>query len=99
MCGIRRLSKASPVSTGFQCHPRTILIGATVSSDFFSVMRSNAMQGRTFTPDEEQAGRDQVVVISHGLWQRAFGANPNKIGQTLTLTTRIFPPNGNNPPG
>jgi predicted permease len=66
------------------------LIGATVSSDFFSVLRSNAMLGRTFTPDEEQPGRDQVVVISHGLWQRAFGANPNIIGQPVTLNSRSF---------
>ena len=66
------------------------LIGAAVSSDFFPVLRSNAMQGRTFTPDEEQLGRDQVVVISNGLWQRAFGANPNIIGQTLTLNSRSF---------
>jgi putative ABC transport system permease protein len=66
------------------------LIGAAVSSDFFSVLRTNAMQGRTFTPDEERAGRDQVAVLSHGLWQRAFGANPNIIGQTVTLNSRSF---------
>jgi putative ABC transport system permease protein len=66
------------------------LIGATVSSDFFSVLRTNALQGRTFTPDEERPGRDQVVVISHALWQRAFGANPNIIGQTVTLNSRGF---------
>ncbi|HXC70680.1 MAG TPA: ABC transporter permease [Pyrinomonadaceae bacterium] len=66
------------------------LIGAVVSSEFFSVLRSNAMQGRTFTPDEERPGRDQVVVIGYGLWQRAFGANPNIIGQTLTLNSRSF---------
>lgn len=66
------------------------LIGAPVSSDFFSVLRTNAMLGRTFTPDEEQPGRDQVVVISHELWQRAFGANPNIVGQTLTLNSRGF---------
>ena len=66
------------------------LIGATVSSDFFSVLRSNAMQGRTFTADEERAGSDQVVVISHGLWQRAFGANPNLVGQPVTLNSRSF---------
>lgn len=66
------------------------LIGASVSSDFFSVLRTNAMQGRTFTPDEEQPGRDQVVVISHGLWERAFGANPNIVGQSITLNSRSF---------
>jgi ABC-type antimicrobial peptide transport system permease subunit len=64
--------------------------GAAVSSEFFSVLRSNASQGRTFLPEEEQPGRDQAVVISHGLWQRAFGANPNLIGQTLTLNSRSF---------
>jgi putative ABC transport system permease protein len=66
------------------------LTGAMVSSDFFSVLRANAMQGRTFTADEERPGRDQVVVIGQGLWQRAFGANPNIIGQTLTLNSRSF---------
>ena len=66
------------------------LTGAAVSSDFFSVLRSNPMQGRTFTPDEERPGRDQVVVIGHSVWQRAFGANPNIIGQTVTLNSRKF---------
>src|ERR1044071_5025256 len=66
------------------------LIGSTVSSDFFSVLRTNAMLGRTFTPDEERAGRDQVAVISHALWQRAFGANPNIVGQPITLNSRSF---------
>jgi len=66
------------------------LIGAVVSSDFFSVLRTNATQGRTFTPDEERPGRDQVVVIGHGLWQRAFGGNSNIIGQTLTINSRSF---------
>jgi len=75
------------------------LIGGVVSSDFFSVLRSSAMQGRTFTPDDEQPGRDQVVVISHKLWQRAFGANPNIIGQALTLNSRSFTVVGIMPPG
>jgi putative ABC transport system permease protein len=66
------------------------LTGAAVSSDFFSVLRSQVMQGRAFTPDEEQPGRDQVVVIGHQLWQRAFGANPNIIGQTVNLNSRGF---------
>src|SRR4029078_5142749 len=63
-------------------HPLS-LDGAAVSSDFFSVLRSNAIAGRTFSVEEEEPGRDQVVVIGYGLWQRAFGANPNIIGQTL----------------
>ncbi len=66
------------------------VIGAAVSSDFFSVLRSNASQGRTFFPEEEQPGAHQVVVISHRLWQRAFGASSNLIGQTLTLDSQSF---------
>jgi predicted permease len=66
------------------------LTGAAVSSDFFSVLRSQVMQGRAFTSDEEQPGRDQVVVLGHALWQRAFGAKPNIIGQTVNLNSRGF---------
>src|SRR5262249_9346047 len=80
-------------------HDPLPLTAAAVSSDFFSVLRSNAMQGRTFIPDEERVGRDQVVVIGHGLWQRAFGAKPNIIGQTLTLNSRSFTVVGIMPPG
>jgi predicted permease len=64
--------------------------GAAVSSDFFSVLRTQASKGRTFSPEEEQQGREQVVVLGHGLWQRAFGADPNVIGQTVTLNSRPY---------
>src|SRR5215216_3681193 len=64
--------------------------GAAVSSDFFSVLRTQAFKGRTFSPDEEQQGRDQVVVLGHGLWRRAFGADPNLVGRTVSLNSRTF---------
>src|SRR5437870_1492129 len=41
--------------------------GARVSAGFFSVLGVQMMQGRTFTPEEEQPGKDDVVVISHDL--------------------------------
>jgi putative ABC transport system permease protein len=64
--------------------------GAAVSPDFFSVLRSNASRGRTFLPEEDQPGRDHSVVIGHGLWQRAFGADPDLIGQTVTLNGQSY---------
>jgi predicted permease len=64
--------------------------GALVSAEFFSVLRSTASLGRTFLPEEEQLGRHQVVLLSDGLWQRAFGADRNLIGQTLTLDSQKF---------
>src|SRR5215207_3493662 len=64
--------------------------GAAVSSDFFSVLRTQVDRGRAFFPEEEQPGREQVVILGHGLWQRAFGADPNLIGRTVTLNSRSF---------
>ncbi len=66
------------------------VIAVAVASDFFSVLRSQPARGRTFTAEEEEAGRDQVVVLSHGLWQRAFGADPSIVGRTVTLNSRSF---------
>lgn len=64
--------------------------GAAITSDFFSILRTNVSQGRTFLPEEEQQGRDHVVIISHGMWQRTFGAKPDVIGQALTLNSQSF---------
>ena len=66
------------------------VIGTAVSSEFFSVLRSTPIQGRTFLPEEEQPGHNQVVVLGHGLWQRAFGGDPYLIGQTLSLDSQKF---------
>jgi predicted permease len=64
--------------------------GAAVSSEFFTVLRTNASQGRTILPEEDQPGNDHVVVLSQKLWQRAFAANPNLIGQSVTLNSRGY---------
>ena len=63
----------------------TQLAGSVASADFFSVLDANAFLGRTFLPEEGQAGRDRVVVLSYGIWQRRFGADPNLIGKSLLL--------------
>jgi len=52
------------------------------------VLGVNALLGRTFLRDEFQAGNSTVVVISHGLWRRRFGSDPNLIGQKLLLNGR-----------
>jgi putative ABC transport system permease protein len=60
--------------------------GMSTSANFFRVVGVAPALGRGFLPEEEAAGRNRVVVISHGLWQRRFGANPNVLGQTITIT-------------
>lgn len=61
-----------------------------VSADLFTVLRVNAALGRVFTNDEDKPGATPVVVLSHGLWKRRLGGDPNIIGQTLTLDGRSF---------
>ena len=60
--------------------------GEAVSGNYFELLGVNAARGRTFLPEEDQTpGTHPVAVISHGLWQRRFGADPAVIGQTITL--------------
>lgn len=59
--------------------------GARVTAAFFGVLGVKPVIGRTFLREDEQAGQDRVVVLSYGLWQRRFGADPNTIGQTIRL--------------
>jgi putative ABC transport system permease protein len=66
------------------------LVGSQVSAEVFAAVKVNAARGRVFTNDEDKPGATPVVVLSHGLWQRRFGGNPNILDQTLTLDGRRF---------
>ncbi len=70
-----------------------------VSADFFPLFRTNAIKGRTLEPDDAQKGRDPVVVLSHGLWQRRFGADQNVLGTTVLLSGKNTTIVGIMPPG
>jgi putative ABC transport system permease protein len=62
--------------------PETLL-GANVSSAFFSVLRVQPQQGRAFRPDDEHRAR--AAVLSHSAWERYFSRDPVIVGQTITL--------------
>ncbi len=59
--------------------------GAWMTGSLLPLLGVNPVLGRNFSPDEEQPGKDQVVIIGHGLWQRRFGGDPNIVGQTVML--------------
>ena len=65
--------------------------GQTTTANFFDVLGVRPEMGRGFLPDEEvgKAGAP-VVVISHGLWQRRFGGDPNVVGRTLEVNRHPF---------
>jgi len=61
------------------------LQGASVSSDFFSALRVHPVIGRTFTADEDQPGKNHVVILSYGLWKSRFAADPHVAGRQVNF--------------
>ena len=64
--------------------------GARASASFFPLLRVQAFLGRTFLPEEDKGKGERVVLLSHGLWQRRFGGDPNIVGQSLTLNANNY---------
>jgi macrolide transport system ATP-binding/permease protein len=68
-----------------------VIWGQVVSANYFDVLHMKPAQGRSFTPDEDQTpGAKPVVVVSHSLWQRRLGSDPNIIGKTVDLNNRAY---------
>jgi len=64
--------------------------GMRVTEGFFAMLGAKPELGRDFLPEEDQPGRNNVVILSHGFWQRRFGGDPKIIDQTITLSGRIY---------
>ncbi len=56
-----------------------------VSASLFPMLSISPALGRNFLPEEDQPGKERVVIISHNLWQKHFGSQPNIINQTINL--------------
>ncbi len=60
------------------------LRGALVTANFFDVLGTPAAIGRTITAADE-TGQPTAIVLSHSLWQRAYGGDPGIVGRPITL--------------
>ena len=61
-----------------------------VTGNFFDVLGAKLLAGRTFTPEEDQPGGNQVVLIGYELASRLFGGAQKALGQHLALDSRDY---------
>jgi hypothetical protein len=90
----RRENQAFERTAAFSAGSGTLVDGdvvervsnAEISFDRFDLLGVAPMLGRGFSPEEDAPGRNGVVVVSHGAWQRRFGSDPGVLGRTVTST-------------
>jgi predicted permease len=71
---------------------------ASVSASVFPLLGVSPELGRTFTADEDRYGADNVVVLSHALWEHEYGRDPNILGKSVKLDERPYSVVGVMPP-
>ena len=66
------------------------LNGLRMSANGLHILRARPVLGRIFAPDEDQAGKEKVVVLTHQLWQRRFGGERDVVGRTALLNDESY---------
>ena len=64
--------------------------GHRVSGNLFQLLGVEPQLGRAFLPEEDRAGANHVVILSHGLWQRRFGSDPAIVGRPINLDGQSY---------
>jgi putative ABC transport system permease protein len=61
-----------------------------VTEGFFAMLGTKPQLGRDFLPEEDQPERNNVVILSQGLWQKRFGADPTILNQSIALSGKSY---------
>jgi predicted permease len=69
-----------------------------VSAEFFDVLGVKPQLGRTFRDEDDDLGAEPVLVLSHGYWERSFGADPGVVGRALEMNDKTHTVVGVLPP-
>ena len=64
--------------------------GFLITANYFSVLGVQPQLGRTFLAEEEKPGKEQEVILSHGLWERRYAADPNVLGKIVKVDGKGF---------
>ncbi|HXC68685.1 MAG TPA: ABC transporter permease [Pyrinomonadaceae bacterium] len=66
------------------------LLAGRISAGLFKTLGVQPVVGRDFLAEEDQPGREKVVIIGAGLWQRRFASDPGVVGRSLKLSGEDF---------
>src|SRR5262245_57472029 len=68
-----------------------VLLGKGVTATFLPTLQVTPILGRNFLEEEDRSGGNtRVVILGHGVWQRAFGGDPGAVGKTMTLNAQTY---------
>ena len=67
-----------------------MFLGQVATPSLFQVLGVRAAMGRTFLPQEGEAGRDHQVLLSDILWREKFGTDRNIVGQAVILNSEHY---------
>ena len=73
--------------------------GATVSWNLFGLLGTPPAHGRDFTADDDRAGAEPVVMLSHEVWQRRYNGDRSIVGRAISINGRPHSVIGVMPPG
>ena len=65
----------------------SLVTGETVTGNYFELLGLRPVRGRLLAPEDDRPWAPRVAVISSGLWERAFGRDPDVVGRTLYVRT------------
>jgi putative ABC transport system permease protein len=66
------------------------VLACSVTANYFSLLGAQPAMGRTFSSDDDQPGRDHVLVASYAFWKSHLGADPDVVGRTITVGTAPY---------
>jgi putative ABC transport system permease protein len=100
--GIAAFANSAAILGGGDGEPERVRSAVTVG-DLFSVLGVEPMIGRKFLAEENEEGKNRVVLLSHALWQRRFGGDARIVGSQITVNNNqhtvvgVLPPSFQDP--
>lgn len=87
-----------PCNVSTNEHPEQVL-GSIMTPGFNTMTGARMLLGRDFLPEEGQVGKEQVVILSHRLWSKHFGADRSILGKAVRINGKPYSVVGVTPPG